>query len=160
MPDLMLMIVGPLFIVPVAGPLWLTWVAQLPTEVRNNGSYIRFYPVHRGFHGSLREEIESFEVRTYRPVLDSGGWGIRFGSGGKAHNVSGNRELQLGPRGRRSGHVLIRSQRPEELAMAVESASKKVPDRSTPMGAAFTIDALCRPPAAKRWVPRARSHTC
>ncbi len=122
MPDLMLMIMGPLFIVLMAGLLWLMWVARLVTEVRDDGIYIRFYPFHRGFHGFLWEEIESFEARTYRPILDYGGWGIRFGSGGKAYNVSGNRALQLALGGGGSGRVLIGSQRPEELAMAVKSA--------------------------------------
>ncbi len=122
MPDLMLMILGPLFILLMAGLLWLMWVARLVTEVRDDGVYIRFYPFHRGFHGFLWPEIFSFEACTYRPVLDYGGWGIRFGSGGKAYNVSGNRGLQLALEGCRSGRVLIGSQRPEDLAAAVEAA--------------------------------------
>ena len=122
MPDLMLMITGPLFMLLMAGMLWLMWAARLVTEVRDDGIYIRFHPIHRGFHGYLWEEVESFEARTYRPVRDYGGWGIRSGPGGKAYNVSGNRGLQLGLRGLRSGQVLIGSQRPEELATAVESA--------------------------------------
>ncbi len=122
--DLALMIIGPLFILLMAGLLWLMWVARLVTEVRDDGIYIRFYPFHRGFHGFHWEEIESFEARTYRPVRDYGGWGIRFGSGGKAYNVSGNRGLQLSLGGWRSRQILIGSQRPEELARAVESAKR------------------------------------
>ena len=122
MPDLMLMIVGPLFILLMAGLLWLMSVARLVTEVRDDGIHIRFYPLHRDFHGFLWQEIESFEACTYRPVLDYGGWGIRYGSGGKAYNVSGNRGLRLALGGGRPRQVLIGSQRPEELAMAVDSA--------------------------------------
>jgi hypothetical protein len=122
MSDLMLMIMGPLFILLLAGLLWMMWAARLVTEVRNDGIHIRFFPFHRGFHGFLWEEIESFEARTYRPVLEYGGWGIRLGSNGKAYNVSGNRGLQLALGGARSGRVLIGTQRPDELAMAVESA--------------------------------------
>ncbi len=95
MSDLMLMIIGPLFILLAPGLLWLMSAARLVTEVRDDWIYIRFYPFHRGFREFLREEIESFETCSYRPVLDYGGWGIRFGSGGKAYNVSGNRGLQL-----------------------------------------------------------------
>lgn len=127
MSDLALVIIGPLFILFMAGLLWLMWAARLVTEVRNEGIYLRFSPFHRAFQGFLWHEIESFEVRTYRPVLDYGGWGIRFGSGGKAYNVSGNRGLRLDLVGGRSGHVLIGSQRPEELAAAVESARRKKP---------------------------------
>jgi hypothetical protein len=124
MPDLMLMIMGPLFILLMAGLLWMMWVSGLVTEVRDDGIYIRFYPFHRGFQGFLWEEIDSFEALTYRPIMEYGGWGIRFGSGGKAYNVSGNRGLQLALGRGRSGRVLIGSQRPEEMAMAVESARR------------------------------------
>jgi hypothetical protein len=123
MPDLMLMILGPLFILFSAGLLWLMWAARLVTEVRDDGIYIRFHPFQRGFRGFLWEEVESFEACTYRPILEYGGWGIRSSSTGRAYNVSGNKglllDLGLGP----SGRVLIGSQRSDELAMAVESAS-------------------------------------
>jgi hypothetical protein len=122
MSDPLLAIIGPVFILFGAGLLWLMWVARLVTEVRDDGIYVRFLPVHRTFHGFLWHEIESFEARKYRPILDYGGWGIRFGSGGKAYNVSGNRGVLLDLVGQRPKHVLIGSQRPEELAMAVDSA--------------------------------------
>ncbi len=124
MSDLMLMIVGPLLILLMAGLLWLMWAARLVTEVRDDGIYIRFYPFHRGFRGFLWEDIESFEARTYRPILEYGGWGIRIGPDGGAYNVSGNKGLQLNFRFGLAGGVLIGSQRPDELAIAAESASK------------------------------------
>ena len=122
MPDLMLMIVGPLFILLMAGMLWLMWAARLVTEVRDDGIYIRFFPFHRDFRGFLWDEIESFEARTYRPILEYGGWGIRMGSDGGAYNVRGNKGLQLVLGPWRPGRVLIGSQRLGELVMAVESA--------------------------------------
>ena len=124
MPDLMLMITGPLVILFLAGLLWIMWIARLVTEVRDDGIYIRFYPFHRRLHEFFWEDIESVEVRTYRPILDYGGWGIRSGSGGKAYNVSGNRGVQLVIEGLVSERVLIGSQRPEELALAAESARR------------------------------------
>lgn len=126
MPDLMLMITGPLFMLLMAGLLWMMWAARLITEVRDDGIYIRFFPFHRRFHGFRWGEIESSEACSYRPILDYGGWGIRFGAGGKAYNVSGNRGLQLTFGGGRRGGVLIGSQRPEELATAVESVRREV----------------------------------
>jgi len=61
-------------------------------------------------------------VLTYSPISDYGGWGIRYGSIGKAYNVSGNRGVQLellnGER------ILIGSQKPEELAAAIDLALK------------------------------------
>ena len=65
-------------------------------------------------------EIASAAACTYRPLADYGGWGIRLGRSGRAYNVSGNRGVQLELRdGRR---VLVGSQRPEELASALERA--------------------------------------
>lgn len=123
MPDLMLMIMGPVFILLMAGLLWLMWASRLVTEVRDDGVYVRFFPFHRHFKVFLWEDIESFEARTYRPILEYGGWGLRFGLGGTAYNVSGNRGLQLVlGSGGWSDRLLIGTQRPEELAMAVQSA--------------------------------------
>jgi len=61
------------------------------TEVRDDGVYFRFFPLHLSFHRIGLEEIVRFEVQTYRPIRDYGGWGIRYGWKGKAYNVSGNR---------------------------------------------------------------------
>jgi hypothetical protein len=124
MSDLMLMILGPLLILLSVGLLWMMWAARLVTEVRDDGIYVRFHPFHRDFRGFLWGGIDSFEACTYRPILEYGGWGIRFGSDAEAYNVSGNRGLQLDLKWGRPGRVLIGSQRPEELAMAVESARR------------------------------------
>jgi len=79
--------------------------------------YIRFFPLT---HQEIPfKDIVSCEVRTYSPIREFGGWGIRYGRGTKAYNVSGNRGIQLElSNGKR---VLIGSQRPEELAGAIEA---------------------------------------
>ena len=43
---------------------------------------------------SIREEINGFDVQTYRPIRDYGVWGVRYGRKGKACNTSGNRGAQ------------------------------------------------------------------
>jgi hypothetical protein len=125
MPDLMLMIMGPLFILLLTGLLWFMWVARLVTEVREDGIYIRFHPFHRAFRGFLWEQVDSFETRTYRPIRDYGGWGIRRGSSGTAYNVSGNKGLQLALGDGGGGRILIGSQHLDELALAVETARRE-----------------------------------
>ena len=40
-------------------------------------------------------DIEKYYARTYRPIMEYGGWGIRYGVKGMAYNISGNRGLQL-----------------------------------------------------------------
>jgi hypothetical protein len=68
--------------------------------------------------------VKSHEVITYSPLRDYGGWGIRYGSKGKAYNVSGNRGVRLElSNGKR---LLFGSQRPEELSEAVAAASEHV----------------------------------
>lgn len=66
-------------------------------------------------------DIESAEVRTYRPVAEFGGWGIRWMPGrGTAWNAGGNRGVQLVLKGGK--RVLVGSQRPEDLAAALRPA--------------------------------------
>ena len=75
--------------------------------------------------GYLLSTLKKYEVQTYRPIRDYGGWGIRYGRGGKAYNVSGNRgvmlELSDGQK------LLIGSQKPDDLANAISSAFGKKP---------------------------------
>ena len=86
---------------------------KLITRVTNQGISVQFKPLHQKpviFHFS---DIREYSVRTYRPILEYGGWGIKRGSGGLAYNVSGNQGLQLVLKdGKR---ILIGTQKPEQL---------------------------------------------
>ena len=67
---------------------------------------------------------KSCEPRVYRPVLEYGGWGVRYTPFGRgwAYNVSGNRGVQLVmSSGRRA---LVGSQRPDDLAGAINAARR------------------------------------
>jgi hypothetical protein len=71
-------------------------------------------------------EIVSWDARTYRPILEYGGWGIRYSPFGKgwAYNISGNQGVQLElMNGKR---ILIGSQRAEELARTIAEAKRQV----------------------------------
>jgi len=98
-------------------------VANLTVEVHSDGVYYRFFPFHWSFHRISTENLAKREVWTYRPIRDYGGWGIRYGRGSKAYNVSGNRgvmlELSDGQK------LLIGSQNPENLADAIDLALGK-----------------------------------
>jgi len=99
------------------------YIVNLTTEVRDDGLYYRFFPLHLTFRRISWEDIKSCEARTYSPLREYGGWGIRWGAKGKAYNIAGNRgvqfELSNGAR------ILIGSQRSEELAEAMDMAIKK-----------------------------------
>jgi hypothetical protein len=73
-------------------------------------------------------QIARWEVRTYRRILEYGGWGIRYAltGGGWAYNISGNRGVQLVFTGGK--RLLIGAQHSEELATALEQASAQKAD--------------------------------
>jgi hypothetical protein len=68
-------------------------------------------------------EVESVKVRTYKPILSYGGYGLRGTSRNTVYNVSGNQGVSLLLRDGRQ--VLIGSQRASELALAIDSARKR-----------------------------------
>ncbi len=101
--------------------LGLFAMTHLTTEVRADGLYIRFVPFHLSPRRIPFNTLKTYAVRTYSPLREYGGWGIRWGRSGRAYNVSGNRGVQLElVSGKR---ILIGSQMPEELANAIERAS-------------------------------------
>lgn len=92
---------------------------RLKVRVDGKGVHIRYVPFLRR---TIRfRDIKTIEARTYRPIVEYGGWGIRVSWrhwGDRAYNVSGNRGVQLTLKdGKR---ILIGSQRPDELAQAIE----------------------------------------
>lgn len=117
--------------------MWIIWVAfgigipllfysvKLIVEVSEDAIHIRFFPLYTRIV-SLRD-LRSYEVRQYRPILDYGGWGIRWASGkgwkGWAYNVSGNRGVQLELSNGKG--LLIGSQNPEKLAQTIKDAMNK-----------------------------------
>jgi hypothetical protein len=93
------------------------WSLRLVTEVRDDGLYIRFAPLHRSFRRVPWTTIESAEATTYRPLREYGGWGIRWRPGAVAYNVQGSRGVFLTRPDDRD--LLVGSQRPDELATAI-----------------------------------------
>jgi hypothetical protein len=121
LPDIALAIIGPLFILFGIGLACLFYSLKLVTEVQTDGLYVRFFPLTH--HKIPFEDIKHCEARTYSPIREFGGWGIRYGRRGKAYNVSGNRGVQLElSNGKR---FLIGSGRPEELARAIEAEMQR-----------------------------------
>ncbi|MBM7615756.1 DUF6141 family protein [Alkaliphilus hydrothermalis] len=93
---------------------------NLTTEVRNDGIYYKFSPMHIKWQRISFEEIEGCEVKKYRPFREYGGYGIRYTLKGKAYNVSGVMGIQLLLRnGKR---VLIGTQEPDKFMDAINKA--------------------------------------
>ena len=94
---------------------------KLVVEVRNEEVLVRFRPMHtRSIPISAIAEVEA---RKYNAVKEYGGWGIKGWSGKKiAYNVKGSWGVDLVlTDGRR---ILIGTQKPQELAAAIEDLVK------------------------------------
>lgn len=100
----------------------LMYVMKLSVLLDTEYLHIRFFPLVT--RTIPLDQIVRWEARTYRPILEYGGWGIRCGWKGMAYNVSGNQGMQLElSNGKR---ILIGSQRAEELARAIGTAKGQV----------------------------------
>jgi hypothetical protein len=68
---------------------------RLKTIIKSDGIYVRFSPFHLKFHYYDWAQIDKCFVRTYNPIGEYGGWGLRGFKNKKAFNVSGNNGIQL-----------------------------------------------------------------
>jgi len=107
----------------MVGVTFLLLGAKLETEVRGDGVYVRLFPFHLSFREIPLEDVVKVEARSYRPLREYGGWGIRCGRKGRAYNMSGNEGVRIDYANER--HMLIGSQRSEELAAAIEEVLKR-----------------------------------
>lgn len=103
-------------------PLFLM-VDRLSTRITPEGIFIRLFPLNVCFHQISFDEIAKYYVRTYRPIREYGGWGIRKGSHRKAYIVSGNRGAQLDLSNGKS--ILIGSLKSRCLVRAIKKAIDK-----------------------------------
>jgi hypothetical protein len=117
---------------PIAALLWIEvllavialWVykMRLVTEVRADALRVQFRWLWRPRIIPFAE-IQSYHAVTYNPLREYGGWGIRYGGAGDmAYNVSGDRGVRL--EFTNGGRLLVGSQRPEELARALDVATR------------------------------------
>jgi hypothetical protein len=106
------------FLIGAGGPT-LFCVMKLVTTLDSNHLSLRFSPLR---HRKIPlNEIVRWEGPYYNPLLEYGGWGLRWRPGkGKAYNVSGRRGVQLHLAG--GEELLVGSQRPEELSEALSQA--------------------------------------
>lgn len=103
-------------------PLIVMWRFKLHTEIDETGIRLKFWPFPaKEFQW---EEIEKAYLREYRPLAEYGGWGVRWGSAGKAYNTKGNQGLQLVLNTGGNNKFLIGTQEAERLAGYLESIGK------------------------------------
>lgn len=91
---------------------------RLQTEVRDDGVYLKMWPLHRSYRRFPWSEIERYEQKQYRPIRDFGGWGIRWAPGKIAYNVSGDQGVWIELTNKRA--VLVGSQHPDDFVRAMD----------------------------------------
>lgn len=99
-----------LLILPVALFLFILSI-KLETEIKDDGIYARFFPIHKHYRYYPWTEIEKVYIRHYNPIMEYGGWGLRGFGKNRALNVSGNQGLQLMMKDGRK--LLIGTRKPE-----------------------------------------------
>jgi len=119
MPNEILVFFGGFMMLLGAGLVFMGLWGKLTTEVWPDGVYIQFFPLTRR-HRLDRRDIVSAVARTYRPILEYGGWGVRGLGKRRAFNIAGNRGVQLSMSDGREW--LIGSLQAEELAQAINDA--------------------------------------
>ena len=96
---------------------WLLTAIKMTTSVDDEG--IRIKTMHFIDRKILFSDIETAAARTYKPLIEYGGWGYRIGPNGKAYNMRGNRGVQLHLKN--GGRVMIGSQRADEFSAAIQA---------------------------------------
>ncbi len=109
--------------------MWLFWLffgiglpalfhyIKLTVDVTPEQIVIHYRPLTR--QTIALTEVVQVEARTYQPLREFGGYGIRGVARTRAYNISGNQGVSLTLRHGQS--VLLGSQRAAELALAIDS---------------------------------------
>jgi hypothetical protein len=94
------------------------WMIRLEVRISTERIRYRFYPLHGRFREVFWEEVRQAGHRQYRPILEYGGWGIRWGFRGKAFNIAGREGLQLVFID--DSRLLLGTQQPEAIKEAMD----------------------------------------
>ncbi|MCK5584829.1 hypothetical protein KAJ02_02045 [Candidatus Bipolaricaulota bacterium] len=103
------------------GVLLLLFFGGQRTRVSRNGIIIRYGLMGIPIFRCQLSEIEGHRIRSFAPLADFGGYGIRVAKGVTAYYLAGQTGVQLDLVNRRS--VLIGSSSPERLAAVIEALS-------------------------------------
>jgi hypothetical protein len=102
-----------LSIAPITALILYFRILKLQVRIDTDSINYRFSPMHLKYRTIKRSDIEKMDVITYDPMQDYGGWGIRFGSKGKAYTAKGNHGLYI--QLFTGKNILIGTSKPEEL---------------------------------------------
>jgi hypothetical protein len=101
---------------------------QLKTRIDEFGIHYQFFPFHLSMKTIHWKEINTATVRTYDPIGEFGGWGLKGGlfwdkSKGKCMNISGDIGIQLVFKDGKK--LLIGTQKKEEATQVLKTYNTK-----------------------------------
>lgn len=105
----------------------IIFLFKLTTRIDEKGIYYQFFPIHFSLKLISWNEISKAYIRTYNPIGEYGGWGLKGGwskSRGKAINVSGDIGLQLELKNGKK--LIIGTQKKEEITRVLETYKSKL----------------------------------
>lgn len=68
---------------------------HLDLRIYTDGIYFRYFPFHWAYRKVSWNELDSISCRTYKPLIEYGGWGIRWNFKSWAYTVRGNECIEL-----------------------------------------------------------------
>lgn len=107
----------------IFGAVSLLYFAELCTRVEYDGIHIKFFPFHLSERVIKWDNVEHFEAEKYKPLLEFGGWGVRWRPKKIAYNVRGNEGVRITKTDGKQ--VLIGSKKAEELEDAIDEAKNE-----------------------------------
>lgn len=107
------------------------WNVKLITVVKSDGIYFKYFPFLPVFQIIPWGKIISYELQTYYPIREFGGWGIRFNKLTVAYTVKGDQGLLIEIEGKKR-KTLLGTQKKDELKKAIEKALKDREDHTGP----------------------------
>lgn len=97
---------------------------NLTFKIENNTFMYKLSPIHRKWRSIDISTITEASAITYRPIIDYGGWGIRYGAKGEwAFNMRGNKGVRVKTNDGKS--IMFGSQKSEELAGLINKLMNK-----------------------------------
>lgn len=116
----------PIVVVVLVTILFL--ITKLETVIQTDKIEVRLFPFQLSFKQYPSNTIKSAFVRTYKPLAEYGGWGMRidlFGKG-EALNVYGDQGIQLVFTN--GSKLLIGTQKPDEASAILQKAGYLQPE--------------------------------
>lgn len=103
--------------------IWLFSVTKLTVRVDSEKISIRFYPMVK--REVLLSDINSFEIKEFNPIIDFGGWGLRYSIRWKTAGYIMKGKVGVHIHLKNGKNLLISSERANELFRVLKEISAR-----------------------------------